>query len=119
MKPKLNNLSHLKQRRKILRNHSTSAEATLWDLLKGRQLEGYKFRRQHSIGNYILDFYCPKKKLAIELDGQPHYEEGQAEKDAVRTDYLNAKGIAVIRIENKAVFSNTTGVLNYILQHLV
>ena len=118
MKEKFNNLPKLKLRRKVLRNHSTSAEATLWTLLKGRQLGNYKFRRQHSIGNYILDFYCPKKKPAIELDGQVHLEPEQAEKDIARTNYLNEKGITVIRIENKNVFTNTQAVLDHILQHL-
>ena len=118
MKEKINNLPHLKSRRKDLRNHSTSAEATLWNLLKGSQLKGFKFRRQHSIGNYIVDFYCPKKKLAIELDGQVHKEEEQIIKDIARTTFLNEKGITVIRIENKNVFTNTSAVLDYILQHL-
>ena len=118
MKEKFNNLPKLKLRRKALRNYSTSAEATLWTLLKGSQLEGYKFRRQHSVGNYILDFYCPRKKLAIELEGQVHFEPEQVQKDILRTKYLNEKGISVIRIENKNVFTNTSGVLDYILQHL-
>jgi len=118
MKEKLNNLPYLKSRRKDLRNHSTSAEATLWNLLKGSQLEGYKFRRQHSIGNYIVDFYCPNKKLAVELDGQVHKETEQAEKDIERTVFLNEKGITIIRIENKNIFTNTSAVLDYILQHL-
>ena len=118
MTNKLNNLSYLKSRRKELRNNSTSAEAALWNLLKGSQLEGYKFRRQHSIGNYIVDFYCAKKKLAVELDGQIHFETAQAIKDGERAKFLNEKGITVIRIENKNVFSNTSAVLDYILQHL-
>ena len=61
------NKSDVTGNRKELRNHSTSAEATLWKMLKGKQIAGLKFRRQHSVGPYILDFYCPQIKLAIEL----------------------------------------------------
>ena len=58
--------------RKFLRNHSTVPEKLLWEKLKGKQLLGFKFRRQHGIGNYIVDFYCPKLKLGIEIDGVSH-----------------------------------------------
>ena len=61
-----------KSARKNLRNCSTSAEATLWKLIKDKQIDGLKFRRQHSVGSYILDFYCPKLRLDIELDGEVH-----------------------------------------------
>ena len=63
----------LRERRKLLRNEGTPAEATLWNCLKNSQLEGRKFRRQHSVENYILDFYCVSEKLAVELDGQEHF----------------------------------------------
>lgn len=118
MRERFNNLKHVLPRRRNLRNNSTSAEATLWNLLKESQLDGFKFRRQHSIGEYILDFYCPKKKLAVELDGHHHKEEGQAAHDAKRTGFINSKGITVIRIENHNVFDNTSAVLDYIRQHL-
>ncbi len=85
---------------------------------KSSQLEGFKFRRQPSMGNYIVDFYCPKKKLVVELDGQYHFDDRQVAKDEERTKYLNEKGITVIRIENKNVFENPSMVLDYILQHL-
>jgi very-short-patch-repair endonuclease len=76
-KQRIHNRVELKPFRKKLRNNSTSAEATLWTYLKNRQLEGRKFRRQHSIGNYIADFYCPEEQLVIELDGEGHFwEEG-------------------------------------------
>lgn len=118
IRKKFNNLEHVLPRRRTLRNHSTSAEATLWTLLKDKQLDGFKFRRQHSIGEYVLDFYCPKKKLAVELDGNYHKEESQATHDAKRTGFINSKGITVIRIENNNVFDNTSAVLDYIRQHL-
>lgn len=73
--PEIHNRKHLEQFRKDLRNNSTSAEATLWKYLKGKQL-GKKFRRQHSVGNYILDFYCASDRIAIELDGQKTFYKG-------------------------------------------
>jgi very-short-patch-repair endonuclease len=68
------NRKSLKSFRSSLRNRSTSAEAALWEMLKSRKLEGRKFRRQYSIGSYIVDFCCPAEKLVIELDGAPHGE---------------------------------------------
>lgn len=111
---KINNLSHLKSKRKTLRKNLTQAEAMLWKNLKGKQLEGRKFRRQHSLGNYILDFYCPSQKLAIGLDGKGHFNMNQIEYDKNRTLYLNELGIKVIRFENKTVFENIDFVLKKI-----
>ncbi len=108
---KINNLPYLKTFRKELRNNLTPAEAKLWTLLKGKQLEGRKFRRQHSVGNYILDFYCPKERIAIELDGQGHFEATQAEYDYERDLFLEAFGIRVLRFENKVVWDNPEGLL--------
>jgi len=69
---KINNLPNLKQSRKDFRNNLTPAEIKLWKCLQNKQLDGKKFRRQHSIGSYIIDFDCPSEKIAIELDGQFH-----------------------------------------------
>ena len=107
----INNRPYLKTFRKKLRNNSTPAEAKLWTLLQKSQLEGRKFRRQHSVGNYIVDFYCPSEKLAIELDGEVHYNEQAQLRDTERTLFLNNYGINVIRFENKLVFENTEWVL--------
>ena len=85
----INNKPSLKPYRKQLRNNLTSAEATLWKHLQRKQLEGRKFRRQHSVGNYILDFYCPAEKLCVELDGAAHFTESGVESDQKRTIYLN------------------------------
>jgi very-short-patch-repair endonuclease len=109
----LNNLPHLKTFRKELRNNLTPAEAKLWTLLKGKQL-GRKFRSQFSVGNYILDFYCPSENLAIELDGQGHFEATQAEYDAERDLFLLHTGIKVLRFENKLVWDNPEGLLGEI-----
>lgn len=103
---KINNASDLKFRRKGLRNHSTPAESTLWLLLKNKQVEGRKFRRQHSIGPYILDFYCPSENLAVELDGEQQYTEEGKERDAIRKRYIEKLGITVIRFENFVVFDH-------------
>ncbi len=97
----------LKTFRKRLRKNLTPAESKLWKYLQNKQLDGRKFRRQHSIGNYILDFYCPSEKLAIELDGEVHNIETQAEYDNDRDLFLLNCGIKVLRFENKVVFENT------------
>lgn len=113
----INNKPELKEFRQQLRNNATSAEGTLWKFLKGKQLKGRKIRRQFSVGNYILDFYCPSEKLAIELDGAAHFTpEGQI-KDEERTLFLNDQGIKVIRFENVDVFDNLNGVLEVICEN--
>ena len=100
--------------RKRLRNNSTPAEAALWSLIKNKQLECRKFRRQHSIGNYILDFYCPEEKLAIELDGEDHYWDEGIKRDKFKTTYVESHGIEIIRFENKLVFKDPEFVLKKI-----
>jgi len=82
------NKKSLKNYRKDLRNNQTSAETRLWMLLKNKQLEGRKFRRQHSINNFIVDFYCPSEKLVIELDGQVHYNPIAEHQDYKRDNIL-------------------------------
>lgn len=110
----INNLPYLKENRRTLRKNLTPAEASLWTLLKSKQLEGRKFRRQHSVGNYILDFYCPEEKLCVELDGAHHFTSAGENYDAGRTEYLNSVGIRVIRFENKLVFKRPEAVLEEI-----
>lgn len=113
-KRQINNKTELKEFRKKLRNNGTPAEAFLWRYLKNKQLEGRKFRRQFSVGNYILDFYCPSEKLCVELDGADHFTSAGFEYDQERTAFLNAQGIKVIRFENKIVFDCTEHVLETI-----
>jgi very-short-patch-repair endonuclease len=98
------NRKGLKSFRSTLRNRSTSAEAALWNILKSRNLEGRKFRRQYSIDNYIVDFCCPSEKLIIELDGAPHGEYHRIQKDENRDKYIESLGFTVIRFENRVVF---------------
>ncbi|WP_046243402.1 endonuclease domain-containing protein [Hymenobacter terrenus] len=110
----LNNLPHKKDERRTLRNNLTSAEAKLWSSLKNSQLAGRKFRRQHSIGEFILDFYCPQEKLAVELDGAGHFTASGNLHDAARTEYLNTAGIRVIRFANNLIWSALDSVLHSI-----
>ncbi len=117
MPEKLHNIKSMKKNRKKLRNSLTSAEAKLWSLLKNSQLENRKLRRQHSVGPYVLDFYCPSIKLCIELDGAVHFTDGGYEYDSARTEYLKALNIRVIRFENEDVFENTEGVLEEIMRN--
>ncbi|MGB5418321.1 endonuclease domain-containing protein, partial [Algibacter sp.] len=85
MKQKTHSLKHLKSKRAELRKSLTPAEAFLWKHIKARQFEGRRFTRQHSIKNYIVDFYCAKEKLIIELDGEVHNNQLAQEKDEERT----------------------------------
>ncbi|WP_412060939.1 endonuclease domain-containing protein [Rubrivirga sp. IMCC45206] len=89
--------------RRALRRSSTAAERRLWSVLRGRRLDGLKFRRQHPVGPYVLDFYCRGAGLAVELDGSIHDGPGRAVYDDARTVSLNAKGIRVVRFSNEQV----------------
>ena len=104
----------LKEYRKFLRENMTLAEAFLWNFLKAKKLEGKRFTRQHSIGNYVVDFYCASEKLIVELDGQVHLNSTIEEKDLKRTRYLESLGFNVIRFENKMVFDFLPTVLKEI-----
>ena len=101
--------------RKQLRNNMTSAEVVLWQMLKGRQVNGLKFRRQFGVGPYVLDFYCPELRLCIELDGAYHFTPEQQAYDCHRTRYLtNEHGIRVLRFENRVVFESPASILEAI-----
>ncbi len=110
-KIQIHNKNELLESRRALRKNLTPAEAFLWKELKGKQLDGKKFARQHSIANYIVDFYLASDQLIIELDGEVHQNPAAAEYDQKRTDYLKSEGFTVIRFENKMVFDNLTAVL--------
>src|SRR3990172_11285280 len=105
-----NNLK-FKERRRELRRNQTEAEKLLWARLRNKQIHGIKFFRQFSIGAYVLDFYSPTIKLAVELDGGQHAEKDAQEYDKVRSDYLRAQGIEVMRFWNNDVMQNMDGVL--------
>jgi very-short-patch-repair endonuclease len=110
----LRNIPQYKARRRELRNDPTAAEAILWKHLQKGQLLGRKFRRQYSIGRYIVDFLCTECDLAIELDGAPHFGDLGEEYEAQRAAFLEALGFEVIRFENRIVAQNIEAVLETI-----
>lgn len=112
------NKKYLKPYRKALRKKMTPAEIILWHMLRNRQLDGFRFFRQYSIGNYIVDFYCPKCKLAIELDGDIHFNEIIIAQDKIRTDYLNTQGVRVLRFENFEIYDYPQRTLDTIKNYL-
>ena len=99
------------------RKHPTQAESVLWEMVKGKQL-GVVFKRQHIIGDYIADFYCPKAKLVIELDGGYHQLPNQQVSDAERTQWLEEHGYKVVRFTNEEVIGNTEQTLNQIKRYI-
>jgi len=101
-------------RRRALRRASTEAEAALWAQLRARRLAGFKFRRQHPCGPYILDFYCPARRLAVELDGGQHFDPLALRYDQRRTAFLHRRGIQVIRFPNDLVFREPLNILDAI-----
>ena len=103
-------------KRRDLRNHSTAAEASLWKVLKNSQVGGFKFRRQHGIGPYILDFYCPLLHLGIELDGSAHDAPMADKHDEIRTKYLEEQGITIIRFRNEVVYRNPNAIVEQIIE---
>jgi len=92
----------------------TDAENRLWLKLRRKQLKGYQFYRQKIIGKYIVDFYCPKANLVIELDGGQHYSETGKVRDRTRDDVLTEMGIKVLRFSDRDVFENIGGVMEEI-----
>ena len=101
-----------------LRREGTEAERALWRLLRGRQLAGHKFRRQHEFGGFVLDFYCAEVRLAIEVDGGQHFSEEGAARDDERTRFLEANGIRVLRFTNTEIQSELDAVGEAILRQL-
>ena len=111
--PFLYNKHNLKAVRQKLRSDLSKPEQAVWYWLKGKNFKGYKFRRQYSIGNYILDFYCPKLRLGIEIDGDSHFENDQARfQDIERDNYLTGQNIRILRFTNAEVLDNIDGVIN-------
>jgi very-short-patch-repair endonuclease len=109
----------LLERARTLRQEQTDAEALLWMLLRNRRLRGFKFRRQHPIEPYILDFYCEDVRLAVELDGGQHNTDGGRRRDAARTAFLAHRDIRVNRYWNYEVLGDTETVLEAIYQSLI
>ena len=113
----VHNIKTLFHRRKELRNNGTPEEILLWLRLKNSQI-GFKFRRQHSIGGYIADFYCPTRKLVVEIDGPQHYKKENSEYDAVRSKFFEGLNIKVLRFTNTEIAIETEKVVNKIKETL-
>lgn len=111
----IHNLKYLRNARKDLRRNITPEEEILWHKLWHNNL-GFKFRRQHSIGNFIADFFSPEKRLVIEIDGAQHLDN--AEYDQERTNYFESLGIKVIRFWNNEIKNNLNGVMIKIKEEL-
>ncbi|MGP0628978.1 endonuclease domain-containing protein [Nitrospina sp. 32_T5] len=117
MPKRLNNnlFSSLRQK---LRRDSPPAERLLWSRLRRKQLNGYKFRRQYGIEKYVVDFYCPEARLAVEIDGPTHFNDAAEQQDPVRQQRIEKLGITVFRFTNDEVYQNMEGVLTKILEQL-
>jgi very-short-patch-repair endonuclease len=100
--------------RNRLRKNLTPAEAAFWNLVKNSQLDGRKFRRQHSIGKYIFDFYCASERIAIELDGEGHFVDRPGLNDRSKREFAESHGVRVIHFENKRIFEDVEWVIDVI-----
>ena len=116
--PHKNNMNKYNLLARYLRKSQTPQEQKLWNLLRNRQLLGYKFKRQYPIGNYIVDFVCREKKLVIELDGGQHNITVNINYDFLRSEYINQRGFKVIRFWNKEIDENIEGVIAKITEEL-
>jgi very-short-patch-repair endonuclease len=96
----------------------TNAERLLWSKLRRKRLQSYQFYRQKIIGNYIVDFYCPKAKLVVEIDGGQHYDDEDIKKDTIRDNYMREQRLTVLRFSDRDVFDNLDGVIERINENL-
>jgi very-short-patch-repair endonuclease len=108
-----------KVKRRLLRKNMPRAEALIWAKLKGKEMLGYKFRRQYSVGRYIVDFYCPRLKLAVEIDGDSHYQKGSEDSDKHRQAFIESFGIQFLRFTNEDVLKNLEGVLETVRRRVL
>ncbi|MBB4639562.1 endonuclease domain-containing protein [Longimicrobium terrae] len=112
MRQRRDSAPRVRAQARVLRQSATPAEQRLWRLLRSRAVNGLKFRRQHPLHGFVLDFYCAEARLCVELDGGIHAE--QQDRDELRSAMLHAHGIRVIRFPNEQVFNDLPGVLNQI-----
>ena len=103
---------------RTLRRNQTDTERKLWHHLRDRRMDGWKFRRQHPVGPYVLDLYCANAQLVIEIDGGQHDDDEHRKHDEKRTDYLVSQGLKVMRFWNNEVMENTMAVLEAIREAL-
>lgn len=113
MTEKIFNKIEYKERRQELRNNMTEPEKRLWSILSNKQM-GVKFRRQHGIGNYIIDFYSPEIKLVIEVDGESHFSVEAQAYDKIREEFMQSLGLTTLRFLNQDVMQNLEGVYQMI-----
>ncbi|OGU71690.1 MAG: hypothetical protein A2V93_11190 [Ignavibacteria bacterium RBG_16_34_14] len=112
---KLYNKKSEKEKRRFLRNHQTVAENLVWIYLRKKQISSERFLRQYGIKYYVLDFYCPSLKLAVEIDGDSHFESNESiDYDKERENFLKSLGISIIRFTNQEVIENLEKVINKI-----
>lgn len=105
------NKTEMKDRRRELRSNITPCEKLMWIFLRSRNTKGQKFRRQYSVDSYVIDFYCPSLKLAIEIDGEIHEKEDQKKYDAERQKHIEQFGIRFLRIKNEEVINDMDKVM--------
>ncbi len=116
---KVYNKTDEKEMRQRLRRNMPKAEILLWSRLRGRQLLGYKFRRQFSVGSYSIDFYCPELKLAIEVDGDSHFTNDALQYDQERQGFIEVFGIQFLRFTNNQIYQTTDDVIECISQAIL
>ena len=109
---------NLKQYSRQLRDNMTDAERHLWARIRMRQIKGYQFYRQKPIGDYIVDFFCPKAKLIIEVDGSQHFVNETIEYDRIREEYVSSLGLRVLRFTNTDVLKHVEGVVERIEEEM-
>ncbi len=109
---------NLKQKSRQLRENMTDAERHLWAKIRMKQLKGYQFYRQKPIGDYIVDFFCPRAKLVIEVDGSQHFSDEMTEYDRIRNEYLSSLGLRVLRFTNIDVLTHIESVVESIIENI-
>lgn len=112
------NKKNVQEKRRYLRNNMPKSEVLLWARLKNKQMHGERFLRQYSIDQYILDFYCPRLKLAIEIDGDSHFMSGAEDYDKVRQEHIETFDIQFLRFTNEDVYKNIDGVCQTIWEKI-
>lgn len=112
------NKSTEKEKRRTLRKAIPPAEKLLWAKVRNKQLASCKFRRQYSVDQFVIDFYCPELKLAIEVDGSSHFKAGAADYDHARQTFIEQFGITFLRVTNTNVYENLSGVCDLIQQKI-
>jgi len=115
---KIFNRADEKFKRKMLRRNMPPAEVILWSKLRNKGVKGYKFRRQYGIEKFVIDFYCPQLKLALEVDEDSHFIEGSDSRDKERQLIIESFGITFLRFTNREIYGNIDGVLDKIIEHI-